>query len=382
MGSQWGLVGMDGKELFERFPFGILIAEPDGTLVSVNPNARDLLGLDASAPRPVTCCDLLLCRRHDGPTGGQCISALASAAGEPLPEMRINLAPRGLEQAVWATASASDPVPGRVLIHLRPGDVRDRRRRTQPHWLSGPELRIGALGRTSIESVEGPIGGAWVDRRAGQILKFLVSRRGAVAHTDEIAEALWPEASPRVAGTVRHFVHVLRETLEPRREKRKPSSFIVFANGGYSLDPNHVAVDVDEFEAAVEDGLEALRRDQTDVAREQLGRATDLYRGDFIADEPYADWALTPRELVRGHAVEAFRALAELDIAAGKLAEATRLLVRLADMQPFDAHTHAPLISLLLQRGHRSEAVRRYGALRTRLLRQFGEEPDFVLADL
>jgi DNA-binding SARP family transcriptional activator len=370
-------------ELFDQFPFGLMVVDADGRLAAANPPAAELLAFDRSVDGAVRCCDVLLCRSPDGPLKGRCISELAREAGRPLPEVRIDVTPRGVEQAVWVTAAPlGAEESGRVLLHLRPGELRDRRRRTQPHWLRGPKLRINALGRTRVDSVEGPLDGTWLERRPGQILKFLVSRRGGVAHTDEIAEALWAEASPQVAGTVRHFVHALRDTLEPEREKRKPSSFVTFAAGGYSLNPEHVQVDVDEFELCVDEGLEAARGHQTDIARERLTRAAELYRGDFIADEPYADWALTPRELVRARAVAGFGALVEIHIAAGEAEDATALLARLAEMHPFDAHMHRPLLELLLKRGRRSEAMRRYGALRARLQRDFGETPGFSLADL
>jgi DNA-binding SARP family transcriptional activator len=371
----------EGGEFFEQFPFGLLVVEPNGVLRAVNAEASELLAFDRSRARTMRCCDLLGCRRADSPLGGKCLSQLARDAGGPLPEVRIDVAPRGVEHAVWVTAAPLRS-SGHVLVHLRRGELGDRRRRTQPHWAAGPRVRIHALGRTRVESAEGPIDGAWLERRAGQILKFLVARRGRIAHTDEIAEALWPEASPHVAGTVRHFVHALRDALEPSREKRRPSAFVIFESGGYSLNPDRVEIDVDEFEQCVGDGLAAIRSDDVPLARERLSRAAELYRGDFIADEPYADWALTPRELVRARAVEGFRGLADIHIAAGELDLATGLLARLAEMHPFDSHMQRPLVELLLQRGRRSEARRRYGALRARLQREFGEDPEFSLADL
>jgi hypothetical protein len=43
---------------------------------------------------------------------------------------------------------------------------------------------------------------------------------------------------------------------------------------------------------------------------------------------------------------------------------------------------HRDLIALHIKRGRRTEAMRRYSELRKRLHREFGEEPDFQLADL
>jgi hypothetical protein len=43
---------------------------------------------------------------------------------------------------------------------------------------------------------------------------------------------------------------------------------------------------------------------------------------------------------------------------------------------------HIDLLRLLVQRGRRSEAVRRYGMLRQRMLTTFGEDVGFTLADV
>jgi DNA-binding SARP family transcriptional activator len=51
-------------------------------------------------------------------------------------------------------------------------------------------------------------------------------------------------------------------------------------------------------------------------------------------------------------------------------------------MQPYDEDVHRRLIELDLRAGRRSDALRRYAALRSRLRRMFGEEPSFTPADL
>src|SRR5207249_1468091 len=111
----------------------------------------------------------------------------------------------------------------------------DRRRRTDPHWLDGPEVRIWARGRTWVSSREGPLGGRWLQQRPGRLLKYLVCQRNRVVHAEEIAEALWPGADRAGVGNVRHFMHGLRAQLEPARVKGTESSFIVTVQGGYAL---------------------------------------------------------------------------------------------------------------------------------------------------
>src|ERR671937_597195 len=110
--------------------------------------------------------------------------SLAAEVFERLPYGLLVVDSRG--EVVGANPLAVD------LLHLRPGDRRDRRRRSDPHWLKGPEIRVLAFGRTHVDSAEGRLGGRWLQQRSGQLLKYLVAQRRRVVHSEEIAAALWP----------------------------------------------------------------------------------------------------------------------------------------------------------------------------------------------
>ena len=108
----------------------------------------------------------------------------------------------------------------------------------------------------------------------------------------------------------------------------------------------------------------------------------ELYRGDFLADEPYAEWALHERDRLRDLVAGALRTLAEIETRRDDLPAATATLVRLSELEPFDIDVHRELFSLLLRRGRRSETLRRYETLRRRMLSTFDEPLDFSLSQL
>jgi DNA-binding SARP family transcriptional activator len=285
--------------------------------------------------------------------------------------------------ALWVTVAPLGANGDRVVFHMRPGDSRDRRRRTTPHWTAGPQLRIYTLGRTTVESAEGPIGGNWLQHRPGQLLKYLLCERQRMVHADEIAESFWPGSDPGVLNNVRHFVHALREKLEPDRPKRAPSSFVVAGRGGYTFSRERVWIDADEFEAKIEAGLAAYHRDADDEgARRLLEEGLALYRGEFLADEPYAEWAYVERERLRELAGRLLSTLSEIALAQGDVDDALGYSRRLAEMYPFDTAVQRQAITLYLRQGRRSDAVRRYNELRMRMIREFGAGPEFELSDL
>jgi DNA-binding SARP family transcriptional activator len=370
--------------VFQGHPYGIAVVDGQKRVVAHNAAARRMLGPHAALlwdTGPGAACRLGGCPATSACHGGACLFERALAAAGPLPEVRVDL-PRGaMVSAAWLTAAALAGVRSHVIVELRPGQAGDRRRHTDLSWARQPQLRIVSLGRTRVETAEGPLGGPWLRQRPGQLLKYLVSQRRHPVPAEMIAERLWPDAGPRALRGLRYYVHALRERLEPFDRPRAGSSYVLYEDGGYRLSPVRVTIDADEFEREVTAGLQMLRDGDHD-AFERLTRALSLYEGDFLADEPYAEWAIAERDRLASIAADGLRALADLRIRRGDTAGAARDLDRLAVLEPFDVGVHRQLISLALRRGRRSDAVRRHEAFRRRLLTTFGQDVDFSLTDL
>jgi DNA-binding SARP family transcriptional activator len=126
----------------------------------------------------------------------------------------------------------------------------------------------------------------------------------------------------------------------------------------------------------------ALASTDAQAGAEKLERGLAMYRGDFLAELPYAEWALPERHRLHDLACIALRRLADIRLEFGAPDGAIRALERLAILQPFDEDVHRRLIEVDIASGRRSDAVRRYDALRSRMRRTFGQDPEFTPADL
>jgi DNA-binding SARP family transcriptional activator len=359
-------------DVFDLYPCALMVCDRRGRIVATNARFREIItGGRTVDGLAMSCCSLLGCRRADGPLEGSCLTALALDAAETLPELRVHLTV-ARPGAYLVAAAPLHKDRSHVVMELRPA------RRASP---ARPGLRVFTLGGLLVEGPDGPITGEWLEQRPGQLLRYLVCQRGKVVPADAIAEAICPHtASAGATNNVRYLIHTLRARLEPGRPLRGEPSFVVSRRGGYALDPDRVWIDADALEQRIEEGMAALAAGERAEGRERLRRAVSLYDGSFLADEPYAEWALGERDRLDAITCDALRALARLHV--DDPSAAMVYLERLAAIEPLDDDVQRQLISTWLRLGRKSRALRQYHSFRVRLMREFGERPSFELSHL
>jgi DNA-binding SARP family transcriptional activator len=130
---------------------------------------------------------------------------------------------------------------------------------------------------------------AFGGRLPQQLLRLLAVRRGTLIPKDMIADALWPRrppADPR--GNIEVLVSRIRRALgDPALIRTGP--------GGYSLtEGRECRVDAEAFLAAAGDGRRLLS-DRPAQALACFRDALELWRGEPLAEDTYADWAQPDR---------------------------------------------------------------------------------------
>jgi DNA-binding SARP family transcriptional activator len=360
-------------DVFDVFPAGILVVTDAKRALAWNPAAAELLGDDLA--HTTTCCEVFGCRTPGTALANCCMTELSLARGVRWTTV-IDVSRRP-GTGIAVTATPFTRAAGRTVVY----EIRAANETSSPATAPSGDvsIRIRTLGETVVESPAGEVRGDWLDQRAGRLLKLLVTHRYTPLHADTIAEVLWPKARTDTTNTVRHFVHTLRAKLEPQRGRYARSNFVLARNGGYLLNPNCVEVDADLFEREVEAALVAVAANERVAAAGRLTRAVELYRGDFLADERFEDWAIAERERLRDLAARSLRLLAELS---GDPALEVGYLERLAEMEPLDVDVHRDLIECWFRQGRRGRAIRHYRALQSRLMRELGERVTFDLTEL
>lgn len=208
--------------------------------------------------------------------------------------------------------------------------------------------------------------GEWGSRKARDLLKLLVARRGAPVVREEVAALLWPDDPDRSARRLSVLLSTIRSVLDPGKAV-PPDHYVAADHDTVWLVREHVEIDVELFLGEAVEGRRLLAAGDLAAGERALSRAASRYLGEFCADDPYADWAAGTRELARHTFVELAVELGRLADDRDEHGDAVRHRLRILDVDPYDEAAHLDLIrSLTAQRRH-GEARRAYRTYCTRL---------------
>lgn len=358
------------REVFDRFLHGLLVVGSGGEILCSNEAAGQMLDALKGRPGGSTCCALLGCEEEQE----GCLTARA-----PISDIRREVCTSAGVRTLWVSAFPLDEEAGQVLVQLRHGDPHDRRRQVNPDWRASSRLRVQTLGATAVETNGASLDGEWLDTRVGTLFRYLIVRRPRPVTADEIGESLWRDADYTITRSVRTCVHRLRQQIEPYRPSYEPPEYLLTRGGSYLLNHQRLDIDADKFEREVTDGL-----GQPDgrTAAASLERGLALYSGEFLADAPFADWALSERRRLHDIACCALRALADFQLRAEHRDGARTSLARLAELQPLDEAVARQLIELEIATGRGSDAKRRFDQLARQMRETLGSAPTFTLGEL
>jgi DNA-binding SARP family transcriptional activator len=147
-------------------------------------------------------------------------------------------------------------------------------------------------------------------RRIRHLLAYLLTHRRAPVARDVLMDVFWPDATPAAA---RNNLHVALSGVRQVLRTAGPHIVVERRFGSYRIAGSAaVWTDVEQFESVREAGIRAVSRGNHQAARQSYEIACQLYEGDFLADEPYLEWATPIRETLlaqrgnRGHRMGGF----------------------------------------------------------------------------
>src|SRR3954468_8358330 len=230
-------------------------------------------------------------------------------------------------------------------------------------------ISISLLGSIEVTVDGQPIPPSALAGRQRQILQILALEAGSAVPKDRLADLLWDGEPPTsYVGTLESYVCVLRRTLGLASGR---SSLLATTAKGYVLDSHAVSVDLSDFRRLIAPAPSAGAGDVVAAT----AAALQLVRGELLAEEPYAAWALRARQDFSRTLVAACAHAAQLAIAIGDFEQAERFVRRAVEVDPLCEEGWQHRMRVLWLTGRRCEALRAYAELRQVLLDELGEEP-------
>ncbi|MDI6102199.1 BTAD domain-containing putative transcriptional regulator [Actinoplanes sp. NEAU-A12] len=243
-------------------------------------------------------------------------------------------------------------------------------------------VTIQALGRFEVRLDGRPVPASrWQSRKARDLVRILVARRGRPVPRGELCELLWPDDdAERTGHRLSVLLSIVRGVLDPAKTFA-PDHFLVADQACIALDISRVRVDVEEFLDHVAHARRLMERDALVEGRKVLVAADRQYRADAFEDEPYADWSGPLREQARAAFLSLLRMLARSSAATSGPAAAVGYLLRLLERDPYDQPAHRALVRALVAGGQHGEARRAFARYRD-AMRAIGVHPpdELVLA--
>jgi DNA-binding SARP family transcriptional activator len=209
------------------------------------------------------------------------------------------------------------------------------------------------------------VDGALVDtsssRRTRTMLAYLLAHRRSPVPRDVLMDVFWPASGP---GSARNSLHVALSGVRQALRGVWPHPVLERRFDTYRIsDSVRVWADAEQFEANCEAGRRAEAAGERDTAVRCYEAACQLYEDDFLADEPYVEWAAATREALRLLAIEAQSRLMEIYVQRAQYGPATVLGRRILAVDPCNEQVHRRLMVCYNAAGHRHLAMTQYHRL-------------------
>ncbi|MGH2371393.1 MAG: BREX system ATP-binding domain-containing protein, partial [Chloroflexota bacterium] len=232
-------------------------------------------------------------------------------------------------------------------------------------------LRVDLLGGLSVwlggqEVPEAAIEG----RKARSLLKLLALEAGHQLHRERVIDLVWPDLDA-AAGAAQLYkaVYHIRRAFAAAAPEGAPEQMLAIRGEVLTLGgTTGVQTDVAAFNVLAEKAVRS-----GDLAAYE--RAVASYGGDLLPGDPYEDWAMSARDVLRERFLDLLVGLGERLLAMERLAEATDAFRRALAHDPTREAAHRGLMRTFALQGQRARALRQFRLCRDALARELEVEP-------
>jgi len=232
-----------------------------------------------------------------------------------------------------------------------------------------PDMTAHLLGELNVAFQDRPVE-TWASGRGRAVFEYLLVNRHSKVRRDRLMSVFWPEVSPDAArNSLNVAIHGLRQSL---RAAAGEVAVVIHRDQAYFIEPAlDIWVDVEVFDDQLKAAHQHLATAESVKAEAYLEAATSLYQGEFLAGDPYEQWAIVMREHLRLSYLDALDQLSELRLNSDNYAGCVAVCLKLLACDNCREDAHRRLMRCYSRQGQLQLALRQYhccvAALRTEL---------------
>jgi DNA-binding SARP family transcriptional activator len=278
---------------------------------------------------------------------------------------------------VPAVAGRWDTTPTSAALTLhqvgRPASSSSRRAIRATVYKALPDLTAHLLGEFRVSIRDHPVN-TWASGRGRAVFEYLLVHRLSKVRRDRLMTVFWPDSSSDAARNSLHVaIHGLRQSL---RTADADTAVVVHRDHAYLIDPAlEVWLDIEAFEERLKSAHEHLASAEHVRAQADFEAAICLYQGEFLADDPYEEWAAAQREHLRLCYLESLDRLGMLRLDTANYAGCIDVCLKLLAYDNCREDAHCRLMRCYSRQGQVQLALRQYHSCAAALRRELSVAP-------
>ena len=214
----------------------------------------------------------------------------------------------------------------------------------------------------------------WPTQKSKALFQILLVEPGKLVPNDQILEYLWPNLPPiKAQNNLWVTVSQLRRVLQPDLPPRTRSDFIEKRGEGYRFNSeSNYWLDGDAIATHL---AKAQSKTNLTAHISALEAAQTLYQGDYLEDEPYAEWAQVPRTQWHRRYKQLLVSLAQAHGRNGNIQQAITLCHEVLTLDNTNETAYRLLMRCYTTLGERSTALKVYEEAVQALRDEIGVDP-------
>ena len=243
-----------------------------------------------------------------------------------------------------------------------------------------PDITAHLFGELRVAFQDRPVE-IWSSGRGRAVFEYLLVNHHTKVRRDRLMSMFWPEVTSDAArNSLNVAIHGLRQSL---RTAVGDTPVVIHQDQAYFIDPKlGIWVDIEVFEEKLKAAHQHLASAELVKAEAAFEAAAWLYQGEFLADDPYEEWAMLTREHLRLCYLDALDRLSALRLNSGDYAGCVAVCLRLLACDSCREDAHCRLMRCYSRQGQVQLAIRQYQSCVAALRTELGVAPATATTEL